>query len=334
MSSRPPSRTAIPGWASPSALEEALERAAGEAASRRTSRASPSARCRRRRCRVTSDAAGRRVGSARGRRPPRVSGSGGVRAGRRRPCAILPLRSGPSGPDTLHHDLQRTTHGPLLRDLRQGVDGRLQPPVVGDEPRSSPPPHAAEPPAARHRRQGHADEVARLHPLPAGTQLEVSKASLAAAVGRTTATVRDPEPDRSHARPVFASSGRGYPPRPPSRPTPTITLRLRACVSPRTNTTCSSRRERTSQHSTRPPCSGRPAAVVCRGGSTRSPCWVQAMGRRRPLTPQPAVSPLTPLTQPRSPLSRGQHPSVHRATVEDTARIRRSGARTTYGSVE
>ena len=41
--------------------------------------------------------------------------------------------------DTISED----THGPLLRDLRQGFDGRLQPAVVGHEPRPSPPPHAA-----------------------------------------------------------------------------------------------------------------------------------------------------------------------------------------------
>src|SRR3954453_13280634 len=71
------------------------------------------------------------------------------------------------GSDTSISTTPRTTHGPLLRDLRKGIDGRLQPPVVGDEPRSSPPPHEAESPAADHRAEGTADESARLHPLPA-----------------------------------------------------------------------------------------------------------------------------------------------------------------------
>src|SRR4029079_19602298 len=83
-----------------------------------------------------------------------------------RPCAILPLRSGLSGSATSIPTIQRTTHGPLLRDLRQGFDGLLHPPVGGDEPRSSPPPHEAQSPAPRHRGQGHPDQVARLHPLP------------------------------------------------------------------------------------------------------------------------------------------------------------------------
>jgi hypothetical protein len=95
-----------------------------------------------------------------------VCGRDGPDEGVGRPCAILPLRSGHSGSDSTISTLQRTTHGPLLRDLRQGIDGRFQPPVIGDEPRSSPPSHETEPPAPRHRAEGSADEGARLHPLP------------------------------------------------------------------------------------------------------------------------------------------------------------------------
>src|SRR6185369_8392084 len=92
-----------------------------------------------------------------GRRPNRDAG-----------CRVLFYRSvGPLPGRPLPADLPlRTTHGPLLRDLRQGLDGRLQPAVVGDEPRSSPPPHAAESPAPPHRREGHAYPRARLHTLP------------------------------------------------------------------------------------------------------------------------------------------------------------------------
>ena len=81
-------------------------------------------------------------------------------------CAIIPPRSGRTCPDAPSDTDSEDTHGPLLRDLRQGFDGRLQPAVVGHEPRPSPPPDATEPPAARHRREGLADEGAGLHALP------------------------------------------------------------------------------------------------------------------------------------------------------------------------
>ena len=78
-------------------------------------------------------------------------GSGGDRAGRRRPCGILPLPFGLVRARTLPNEPLRTTNGPRLRHLRQDIHGRFQPPVVGDEPRPRPSPDAAESPAPRHR---------------------------------------------------------------------------------------------------------------------------------------------------------------------------------------
>src|SRR5688572_855844 len=75
----------------------------------------------------------------------------------------------PLGPDRAcisSTPFMRTTHGPLLRDLRQGIDGRLQPAVVGHEPRSSPPSDATQSSAARDHREGHARAGTRLHALP------------------------------------------------------------------------------------------------------------------------------------------------------------------------
>src|SRR5512143_4152806 len=61
----------------------------------------------------------------------------------------------------------RGPDGPFLCDLRQGVDGRLQPAVVGHEPRARPPTLPAEPPAADDRRARRRDQGPGLHPLPA-----------------------------------------------------------------------------------------------------------------------------------------------------------------------
>src|SRR5439155_19452479 len=83
--------------------------------------------------------------------------------------ALQPSLSVRPRPDSLRSiptPTARGPHGPLLCDLRQGVDGRVQPAVIGDEPRSRPSPLPAEPPAVYYTRERHRDEDARLHPLP------------------------------------------------------------------------------------------------------------------------------------------------------------------------
>src|SRR4051812_9729825 len=93
---------------------------------------------------------------------PRASSRGAGSWGRagieRGAGAIIPPRSGPpAGParvsartatqPTLTPDLFEDHDGPLLCDLRKGLDGRLHPPVVGDDPRPSSPPLSAQSPA-------------------------------------------------------------------------------------------------------------------------------------------------------------------------------------------
>ena len=165
---RVPRRTRMPGLAESEPAEKSLERPAGEAGHAVRAERRPSGPDRRRP--GGSRAIGRASGSVwHAGDPPRgldrdcVRTLGGVGG---RVLFYRSVRARP-GPRHSNSDHQRTTHGPFLRDLRQGIDGRLQPAVVGDEPRPSPPTHAAEPSAARHRREGHPDEGARLHPLPA-----------------------------------------------------------------------------------------------------------------------------------------------------------------------
>ena len=68
-------------------------------------------------------------------------GAAGRAAGRmRRTVCYHTAPLGPTGPRAPIRPRFRGPHGPLLRDLRQGLDGRLQPAVVGHEPRPSPPP--------------------------------------------------------------------------------------------------------------------------------------------------------------------------------------------------
>src|SRR5262245_2384016 len=112
---------------------------------------------------------------------------------------------GPSWAFTLVHHTPRTTHGPLLRDLRQGVDGRVQPAVVGHEPRPRASPLQAEPAAARHRAEGHARQGARLHALPAHPAQELP-------LGPGSA-LRQPPTTRNEARTAANTSTiAAYPP--------------------------------------------------------------------------------------------------------------------------
>ena len=104
-----------------------------------------------------------------------------------------PARTPPSRPAS------RTTHGPLLRDLRQGVDGRLQPPVVGDEPRPRPPPLPAEPPAARHRAEGRARRR-RSSARAAGAPSSSRPSSRRRPGDRRPTCAGSPRPDRPSTR--------------------------------------------------------------------------------------------------------------------------------------
>ena len=108
---------------------------------------------------------------ARGGRPPVT---GWRRAARlRRGGAIIPPRSRHSRPGVPVITRSEDQHGPLLRSLRQGFDGWLQSPVVGDEPRSRPPSLPAESPALHHHSEGRRHEGARLHSLPPNVDQEL-----------------------------------------------------------------------------------------------------------------------------------------------------------------
>src|SRR5690242_18835093 len=65
-----------------------------------------------------------------------------------------------------HPSISEDLHGPFLRHLRQGLDRRLQSPVVRFEPRPRAPSLPAEPPGVHDRPERHCDEGARLHALP------------------------------------------------------------------------------------------------------------------------------------------------------------------------
>src|SRR6185369_13251772 len=93
------------------------------------------------------------------------SGSGDVWRVPRNGCYhTAPL--GPSRPSLLLESRSEDPYGPLLCDLRQGLDGRLQPAVVGHEPRPRPPPLPAEPPALHDDPERHDDEGHGLYALP------------------------------------------------------------------------------------------------------------------------------------------------------------------------
>src|SRR5438034_9330887 len=101
---------------------------------------------------------------ARGGRPPVMGLPRAAAAPTATVLSYRPVRAvRPSVPVITRSEDQ---HGPLLRNLRQGVDGWLQSPVVGDEPCPRPPSLPAESPAAHHHAEGRPDEGARLHPLP------------------------------------------------------------------------------------------------------------------------------------------------------------------------
>jgi hypothetical protein len=124
---------------------------------------------------------------ARGGRPPVT---GWRRAARlRRGGAIIPPRSRHSRPDVPVITRSEDQHGPLLRSLRQGFDGWLQSPVIGDEPRSRPPSLPAESPALHHHPEGRRNEGARLHSLPPNVDEELQVAISAAVRGRTNRPV-------------------------------------------------------------------------------------------------------------------------------------------------
>ena len=128
--------------------EHAIRPVAGEAGDAVRARAS-----RRRTMSMTA----RRVTSARppmawsGTVPPRsarreLPGAPGVRG-------IVPPRSGLTGSSALLSIIPEVPDGSFLRDLRQGVDGRLQPAVVRLEPGARASPLPAEPPAVRDHGQ-------------------------------------------------------------------------------------------------------------------------------------------------------------------------------------
>src|SRR5260221_9858876 len=62
--------------------------------------------------------------------------------------------------------ISEESHGSFVRNLRQGFDGRFQPPVVGLEPGPRAPAHATEPAANRDRYPRRPDQDPGLHPLP------------------------------------------------------------------------------------------------------------------------------------------------------------------------
>ena len=101
---------------------------------------------------------------ARGRRPPIVVAVDVWRFPRGRCYHTAPLVPFEVGRSC--YSRSEDQHGPFLRYLRQGVDGRIQPPVIGDEPRPRSPPHGAKSPAIHDRRERQHHEGARLHTLP------------------------------------------------------------------------------------------------------------------------------------------------------------------------
>ena len=100
--------------------------------------------------------------------------------------AIIPPRSRHSRPDVPVITRSEDQHGPLLRSLRQGFDGWLQSPVIGDEPRSRPPSLPAESPALHHHPEGCRHEGARLHSLPPNVDQELQVALPRVVRGRRT----------------------------------------------------------------------------------------------------------------------------------------------------
>src|SRR5829696_6632765 len=91
---------------------------------------------------------------------------GAMSGGSREDGAIIPPRSRRSRPSIAVTFTFRGPDGPFLRDLRQGIDGWVQSPVVRDEPRPSPPPLPAEPSAADDQSQRGGGQSPRLHALP------------------------------------------------------------------------------------------------------------------------------------------------------------------------
>jgi hypothetical protein len=81
---------------------------------------------------------------------------------------IVPPRSRRTGSDVPFPIIPEVPDGSFLRDLRQGVDGRLQPAVVRLEPGARASPLPAEPPADRaHWQERVVDPSPGLHALPA-----------------------------------------------------------------------------------------------------------------------------------------------------------------------
>src|SRR3989304_3105139 len=141
---------------------------------------------------------------------------------------------------------QRTrSHGPLLRPLRQGLDGRLQRPIGRHEPRPRTPPLPAEPPAPALGARRHAGRRARLHapaargggrkappplgrpPSPAGGETRRPPAPAPCAPRHRPRRCRTRGPGSPPRRPPPSAAsappprtGRAGPPRAPPPPSP------------------------------------------------------------------------------------------------------------------